>query len=218
MYQQINDVKTWYDVAGDGEPLLMLHPGGVGVDSRAFGGNLPAFQAHFKVFLPERRGHGRTPDIGDDYTYELMADDTIAFIEQVIGKAPIKVLGMSDGSVVALMVAKKRPDLVERLVCVAGVFHHEAWWDAIQPMELPDFLINSYAGISPDGKDHYPIVHQKLTEMHLKGPKYHQDDDVHRGMTCLVEYRHPEQHLVPKVFQIFLEVSVFSFQEILIET
>jgi pimeloyl-ACP methyl ester carboxylesterase len=82
-YVELNGIRTWYDEQGAGEPLVLLHPGGVGVDSRAFGPNLPALASHFHVFLPERRGHGHTPDADGPYRYELMAEDMIHFIEDV---------------------------------------------------------------------------------------------------------------------------------------
>ena len=40
-YVELNGIHTWYDEQGTGEPLVLLHPGGVGVDSRAFEPNLP---------------------------------------------------------------------------------------------------------------------------------------------------------------------------------
>ena len=55
-----------------------------------------------------------------------MAQDTITFIETVIGQ-PVYLLGCSDGAIVALMVALRRPDLVRRLVFAAGVFHRDGW-------------------------------------------------------------------------------------------
>jgi pimeloyl-ACP methyl ester carboxylesterase len=171
-YVELQGIRTWYDELGAGEPLALLHPGGVGVDARAFGPNIEALAAHFHLFLPERRGHGRTPDVDGPYSYELVAQDMVHFIEQVVG-APVRLLGMSDGAVVALLVAKQRPDLVQRLVCVAGVFHNDGWAPGIiEPQaEPPAFLIASYAEISPDGSGHYPVVHQKLNQMHRNGPK-----------------------------------------------
>jgi pimeloyl-ACP methyl ester carboxylesterase len=69
-------VRTWYDQHGEGEPLVLLHPGWA--DARAWGPNLDALAAHFHVFTPERRGHGRSPDVEGPITYELMAQDTVA--------------------------------------------------------------------------------------------------------------------------------------------
>jgi pimeloyl-ACP methyl ester carboxylesterase len=113
-------VLTWYDENGAGDPLVLFHPGGVGVHSQTFGPNLEILASQFHVFLPERRGHGRTPDVDGPYSYELVADDMIRFLEQVVG-GPARLIGVSDGAIVALIVALKRPDLAQRLICAAGV-------------------------------------------------------------------------------------------------
>jgi pimeloyl-ACP methyl ester carboxylesterase len=63
------------------------------------------------VYTPDRRGHGRTPDVDGPITYEAMAADTIEFIERIVGAAT-RVLGMSDGAITALYVDMERPDLV----------------------------------------------------------------------------------------------------------
>lgn len=170
-YVQLPGVRTWYAEHGDGEPLALLHPGGAGVDSRAFGPNLAALAAHFHVYTPERRAHGRTPDTPGPITLDAMAQDTAAFLETVVG-GPAHLVGCSDGATVALLVALRRPDLVRRLVLVAGVFHHDGWEpSAIDPgIEPPEFLRRSYAELSPDGAEHYPVVVDKLAEMHLREP------------------------------------------------
>jgi pimeloyl-ACP methyl ester carboxylesterase len=170
-YVDLDGVRTWYDETGAGEPLVLLHPGGAGVDSRAFASNLGALAERFRTFTPERRAHGRTPDVEGPITFEAMAQDTIRFLEQVVG-GRARVLGVSDGATVALLVALRRPDLVERLVFVAGVFHHDGWWpQAIDPNnEPPAFLRESYAELSPDGVSHYPVVVDKLARAHQLAP------------------------------------------------
>lgn len=112
-YVELGGLRTWYDELGTGDPLVLLHPGLV--DSRAFGPNLDALAARFRTFTPERRGHGRTPDVDGPITFELMADDTIRFLEQVVG-AKTRLVGCSDGAIVALLVALRRPELVSHLV------------------------------------------------------------------------------------------------------
>lgn len=184
-YIELNGIRMWYAEHGQGEPLIMLHPGGV--DSRAFGPNLEGLASRFHVFLPERRGHGHTPDALAPYSYELMAEDTIHFLEQVVG-GPARLLGMSDGAIVALLVAYKRPDLVQRLICVAGVFNNNGWIEgAIDPVvEPPEFQIASYKEFSPDGIEHLSVVVKKLNEMHINGPKLTQKDLKRVGCRTLV--------------------------------
>jgi pimeloyl-ACP methyl ester carboxylesterase len=113
-------VSMWYDERGQGDLLVVLHPGGAGVDSRALAPNLEALSRLFRTYAPEQRAHGHTPDRDGPISYDVMARDTIAFIDLVVGR-PVHLLGCSDGAVVAL----HRPDLVHRLVLAAGVFHHD---------------------------------------------------------------------------------------------
>src|ERR1700736_802809 len=101
-YEQLDGVRTWYDEHGGGEALVLLHPGGAGVDARAFGPNLGALAARLHVYTPERRGHGHTPDVEGPITFEAMAQDTIAFLETVVG-GPAHLVGCSDGAIVALL-------------------------------------------------------------------------------------------------------------------
>jgi pimeloyl-ACP methyl ester carboxylesterase len=80
-----------------------------------------------------------------------MASDTVAFLERVVGGAA-RVVGCSAGASVALLVALRRPDLVRRLVLIAGVFHRDGWvQDAIDPdVSPPEVLARGYPELSPD--------------------------------------------------------------------
>lgn len=166
---RLGNLNTWYDECGKGEPLVLLHPGGV--DARALGPTVDGLAHRFLLYTPERRGHGHTPDAPGPITYELMAEDTIAFLESV-PREPVHLLGCSDGATVALLVALRRPDLVRRLVLVAGVFHRDGWEPGVvgadQP--IPGFLTDMYAEVSPDGAGHHPVVAEKLNRMHAEEP------------------------------------------------
>jgi pimeloyl-ACP methyl ester carboxylesterase len=171
MTGQVSGNGLWYDEHGVGDPLVLLHPGGAGVDSRALGPQATAFAERFRVYTPEQHGHGRTPDTAGPLSYEQMAADTIGFIEDVIA-APVSLLGVSDGAVVALTVAMRRPDLIRRLVLAAGIFHRDGWHDGVLDGEPPDFLEASYAELSPDGAGHYSVVVAKLAAMHAAEPTF----------------------------------------------
>ena len=75
----VNGVEMWWDVHGAGSPLVLLHPGGA--DSRAWDTNQPGLAEHFRTFRLDRRGQGRSLDPGGPITFDVMALDTIAFIE-----------------------------------------------------------------------------------------------------------------------------------------
>src|SRR5437867_3909262 len=77
-YINVNGLSTYYEVHGEGEALLLTHGGFCTIDT--FFGLTPELAKHYRVMLPERRCHGRTPDPGE-ISYDLMAEDTIAFMD-----------------------------------------------------------------------------------------------------------------------------------------
>lgn len=91
-YVQVNGVPMWYDERGEGDPLVLLH-GGL-TDSRDFTGNLDTLASRFRLLLPERRGHGHTADAAGPITLEVMAQDTIAFLDKLAG-GPVRLVGYS---------------------------------------------------------------------------------------------------------------------------
>jgi pimeloyl-ACP methyl ester carboxylesterase len=175
MYVELGAVRTWYEVDGDGPPLVLLHPGGC--DSRTVEANVPFLASRFTVYRPDRRGHGRTPDVPGPITYELMARDTLAFLETVVG-GPAVLVGHSDGAPTALTAALLRPDLVTALVLASGVFHHSGW--APGAIDLPPDVVEwftEYNGaVSPDGPDHFPALYAKLHRMQSEEPTFTVED------------------------------------------
>jgi pimeloyl-ACP methyl ester carboxylesterase len=169
-YVQLGAVKTWYDEHGEGEPLVLMH-GGL-VDARFFEPNLAPLAEKFHVYTPERRGHGHTPDVEGPITYQLMTDDTIAFLETVVGK-PADLVGHSDGAFIAMSVAMQRPDLVNRLVMISGGFNKSG--EAMPEMEwnveqITQFLGPAYGEVSPDGEEHFPVVATKIGDLAATEP------------------------------------------------
>lgn len=72
--------------------------------------------------VPERRGHGHTRDVDAPLSYAAMADDTVVYLETEVG-GPAHLVGWSDGAVVALLAAQRRPDLVERMVLIGQYYN-----------------------------------------------------------------------------------------------
>lgn len=159
-YIDVNGVHMWYDERGHGDPLVLMH-GGL-TDSRDFGGNLDELGNRFRLYAPERRGHGHTPDVEGPLTIELMSQDTIAFLETIVGR-PAHLVGYSAGAMVALRVVVARPDLVNKLVLISGAFSSDGM--IIRPSadgEPPPQLVAAYASVSPDGADHFRTIIVKI--------------------------------------------------------
>jgi pimeloyl-ACP methyl ester carboxylesterase len=126
---QLAEVRTFYTDDGTGDAVLLLHPGGT--DGTAMAVQAQALVPDHRVLIPDRRGHGRTPAVPGPLSFEAMTRDTIAFLEQVAG-GPADLVGCSDGSVVALLTAVARPDLVRRLVLACGVWHFDGWLPGVE--------------------------------------------------------------------------------------
>jgi pimeloyl-ACP methyl ester carboxylesterase len=174
-YIDVAGVHTWYAEQGAGQPLLLLH--GAFTDASEFGANAPALAEHFRVLMPERRGHGHTPDVAGPISYDVMAEDMIAFIEGLnLGRPHL--VGHSDGANVALLVALARPDLVSQLVLISGNFHYDGLLEALDVGELASngFLIEAYAQVSPDGREHFAEVAAKVGRMIASEPTLTTDD------------------------------------------
>ncbi|HET8590089.1 MAG TPA: alpha/beta hydrolase, partial [Nakamurella sp.] len=174
-YIEVSGQRVWHQVTGEGPPLLLLHGGFAGASS--FSAQTPAMvEAGFRVHLPERRGHAHTPDVPGPVSYSVMADDTVAYLEQEV-RAPAHLVGWSDGAVVALLVARSRPDLVDRMVLIGQYYNSSGkvpGADLVASLGSPDaiaFLRRGYDPVSPDGADHFPVVHAKIMQMITTEPE-----------------------------------------------
>jgi len=113
-YSELRDgLRTYYSEQGEGDPVVLLHGGGVNSDSWYF--QIPALAEHYRVPAPEARGHGRTADVEGPMTFEALASDTVDFLE-ALDLGPAHLIGWSAGGTVALRTALRRPDLVHKLV------------------------------------------------------------------------------------------------------
>ena len=175
-YVRLGDVETWWDVTGTGEPLVLLHPGGA--DSTAWEDNLAGLSGAARVYRFDRRAQGRTPDPGGAITLAAMADDTIAFLESVVG-GPAFLFGHSMGAPVGLLAAQRRPDMVRGLIFVEGVYHFEGWSPGVLdplPPDVLDFLGDLYGKVSPHGRDHWRDVWERMDAEHHVAPALTTDD------------------------------------------
>ena len=171
-------VKTYFFEQGRGAPLVLLH-GGLesGEDWRAMAATLGA---DHRVLVPDRRGHGRTPDVEGPYTYALMADETAAFIEQAVVGGPVDVVGYSDGGVIALHLMIERPELVRRAIVIGTNFRYEGLVPSmLERLRHPDpdnprlrAIREAHDAIAPDSPGRWRDVYTKVCEMGSTGPTF----------------------------------------------
>ncbi len=164
--------RAWYEETGSGEPLVLLHGGAV--DTRFFKDNIPALAERFRVIGTDLWGHGRSPDREGPFTLESFSDDVAELIERVAG-GRAHVVGHSIGAAVALVLALRRPELVDLLALISGGYDVSA--DVPNPISIDEmvagtvaFLGSTYGEVSPDGEEHFAVVTRKDFEMSAREP------------------------------------------------
>jgi pimeloyl-ACP methyl ester carboxylesterase len=118
-YVSANGLRVYYEEAGAGPPLILLHGGTA--TGRTWQPQLPAFARQFRVLTPDSRGHGRTENPAVALSYRVMADDLAAFAAAVGAPRPL-LYGYSDGGQIALEVGMRHPDLARALVAGGVLF------------------------------------------------------------------------------------------------
>jgi pimeloyl-ACP methyl ester carboxylesterase len=78
----VGPLEMYYEMRGDGPPLVLLHGGGSGIDT-TFGRIIDDLAARHRVIGLEQQGHAHTPDIDRAFSLEQMADDTAEALTQL---------------------------------------------------------------------------------------------------------------------------------------
>ena len=125
-YADVNGLKMYYEVHGQGKPLVLLH-GSFMTIPMTWGQLLPPLARSRQVIVAEMQGHGRTRDIPREFSYENMADDVSALLQH-LNIASADVLGYSMGAGIAFQVAIRHPQQLRRLVILSGTYAHDGWW------------------------------------------------------------------------------------------
>lgn len=115
---QSDDAKIYYEVYGKGEPVLVLHGGGVGC-TYEMGRFIDELSKDHLVIAPSTRGQGKSEIGMKPITYDQKAEDMMAAVNQVT-KKPMVILGFSDGAYTAYKIAAMYPDRVKKVVAIGA--------------------------------------------------------------------------------------------------
>jgi pimeloyl-ACP methyl ester carboxylesterase len=127
-YAPVNGLKMYYEIHGDGEPLVLIHGGVVGITM--FGPNVEALAKGRQVIAVELQGHAHTADIDRPMSCEAMADDIAALIKY-LGLQKADVMGYSLGGYVALQTAIRHPQSVRKLVVASSGFRRSGMYPEV---------------------------------------------------------------------------------------
>ena len=182
-YVSANDIEYYYEIHGEGEPLLLLH-GGLG-SADMFEPILPILTENRQVIGVDLHGHGRT-ELGDrPISYVDMGEDMAALLEE-LGYEQVDVMGYSMGGGVALRLAIQNPGIVRRLVVVSSGFAHP---DGVYPELIPQQkmvgaqmaeamkgtpMYESYIKLAPNPED-FPKLLDRIGELMSRSFNWSED-------------------------------------------
>jgi len=168
-YAAANGLDYYYEISGEGEPILLLH-GGLG-STDMFKPIMPAFTGHRQVIAVDLQGHGRTELRDRKFELADIGDD-MATVLKSLGYDKVDVVGYSFGGGVGFQFAIQHPDMVRRLAIVSAGYSEEGFYDDIRAQQVQisaaaaEFMkdtpmYKSYMAVAPKPED-FPRLLQTM--------------------------------------------------------
>lgn len=169
-YTMVNGLKMYYEIQGNGNPLVLLHGGGSTIET-TYGRILSELAKEHRLIAIELQAHGHTPDINRPLSFEQDADDVASLLEQLkIPKADF--MGFSNGGTTCLQIAIRHPKIVNKLVLASAVYKRDGmqagFWDGMKQATLesmPQPLKDAYVKINPDPKGLQAMFNRDVVRM-----------------------------------------------------
>jgi pimeloyl-ACP methyl ester carboxylesterase len=164
-YSEVNGIKMYYEIYGQGKPLVLLHGGGSTIQT-TFGRVIPMLAKHRQVIAVELQAHGRTSDRDKEVSFVQDADDVAVLLKHLnIDKADF--FGFSNGGTTTVQMAIRHPQIVDKMVLGSALCKRNGvpvqFWDFMKQATLanmPEQLKEAYLQVAPDPKG-LQIMHDK---------------------------------------------------------
>jgi pimeloyl-ACP methyl ester carboxylesterase len=133
----INGCDMYFELVGEGEPLLLLHGfTGCGDDWRHVFA-LDELARRYQLIVPDARGHGRSTNPDGTFTHRACAQDVGALLD-ALGVGRVRAIGMSLGGNTLLHLATRARDRIEAMVLVSATMYYPAPARAIMRQAAPE--------------------------------------------------------------------------------
>jgi pimeloyl-ACP methyl ester carboxylesterase len=167
-YAAINGIKIYYEVYGQGKPMLLIHGNGGSIaDMR---NQIEFFSKNYQVIAADNRAQGKTSDAPGRITYEQMADDINGLLDYLkIDSA--YTIGWSDGGIIGLLMAIHHPAKIKMLAVMGANLQPDS--SAVYPWAVKWVAQNAaQAAQMLQNKDtsHNWVVDAKLLDLLGKQP------------------------------------------------
>lgn len=157
-YLKVNGTDIYYEIYGQGEPLVLLHGGGSDIHV-SFGKGIATLAKHYRVIAFDEQGHGKSPASDRAFGFENTARDIAAALKQLnVEKA--KFIGFSNGATTGMYLAIQYPELMTKMILGSGVYSRSGapkqFWQMMDKATIalmPQELKEAYAKTSPRPQD-----------------------------------------------------------------
>ena len=154
-YSDVNGLKMYYEIYGQGKPLVLVHGGGSTIQTN-FEKIIPLLAKNRKVIAVELQGHGRTSDRNADLTFEQDADDIATLLKNLnIDKADF--FGFSNGGTTTLQIAIRHSEIVDKMILGSALAKRNGvpdwFWGFMEQAKLenmPEQLKVGYKKVAAD--------------------------------------------------------------------
>jgi pimeloyl-ACP methyl ester carboxylesterase len=167
-YSDVNGIKMYYEIYGEGKPLVLIHGGGSTIET-TFGRVIPMLAKKYQVIAMDLQAHGRTADRDTPESFEQDADDVVTLLKNLnISKAHF--FGFSNGGTTTVQIAIRYPQLVDKIILGSALCKRhgipQQFWDFMEQASLahmPEELKEGYLKVSsnPQGLQ---IMHDRDVE------------------------------------------------------
>jgi pimeloyl-ACP methyl ester carboxylesterase len=155
-YIPVNGINLYYEVYGQGRPLVLLHGAFMSI-AMNWGQLIPELSKTRKVIAIEMQGHGHTAYSDRKFDLATFASDVEGVMDHLkVDSADV--VGYSMGGSVAYQLAIRSPKRITKLVIISSTYKSTGWTaqtrDAFKGMKT-EFLVNSplkeaYEAAAPD--------------------------------------------------------------------
>lgn len=164
-YSEVNGLKMYYEIYGQGKPLVLIHGGGSTIQT-SFEKIIPLLAKNRKVITAELQAHGRTNDRNADLSFEQDADD-IAILLKNLSIVKADFFGFSNGGTTVLQIAIRHPEMVDKIILGSALAKRngvpEWFWDFMKQARLenmPHQLKIAYKNVSSN-QNGLQVMHDK---------------------------------------------------------
>jgi pimeloyl-ACP methyl ester carboxylesterase len=169
-YSSVNGIKMYYEIYGQGKPLVLLHGGGSTIQT-TFGRIIPPLAKHRQLIAIELQAHGRTQDRETPSSFKQDADDVVTLLKN-LSIAKTDVFGFSNGGQTTMQIAMTFPEMVDKIIVGSAFYKRDgvpsAFWKRMENAkfsDMPQIFKDEFLKVNKDSTALHRMFTRDATRM-----------------------------------------------------